>query len=186
MKKAFSISIILIAVAATRRFSTVKKCSPPDDEEVPAPAPTRDDTRERSGPGRRPIKDQAVEARHGDVQQGHVEGAAGQQQAARRFGYTPGSFRVLCHAFRQSPHREFFRPPQKGPTVAPKRDRVREQVIAALDKVLRWLVSPESNVPGVASIGAIASATAPSQKALDRIGACSVPYSWRARPGLVW
>lgn len=50
-------------------------------------------------------------------------------EAARRFGYTPGSFRVLCHGFRQNPRREFFRPPQKGPTVAPKRDRVREQVI---------------------------------------------------------
>jgi hypothetical protein len=50
-------------------------------------------------------------------------------EAARRFGYTPGSFRVLCHAFRQNPHREFFRPPQKGPALAPKRDRVREQVI---------------------------------------------------------
>jgi hypothetical protein len=36
---------------------------------------------------------------------------------------------VLCHGFRQNPHRELFRPPQKGPTVAPKRDRVREQVI---------------------------------------------------------
>jgi len=50
-------------------------------------------------------------------------------EAARRFGYSPGSFRVLCHEFRQQPHRDFFRPPRKGPTVAPKRDRVREQVI---------------------------------------------------------
>ena len=50
-------------------------------------------------------------------------------EAARRFGYTAGSFRVLCHAFRQNPHRQFFRAPQKGPSVAPKRDRVREQVI---------------------------------------------------------
>ena len=50
-------------------------------------------------------------------------------EAARRFGYTPGSFRVLCHAFRQHPHRAFFRAAQKGPAVAPKRDRVREQVI---------------------------------------------------------
>jgi hypothetical protein len=50
-------------------------------------------------------------------------------EAARRFGYSPGSFRVLCHGFRENPHREFFRPPRKGPTVAPKRDRVREQVI---------------------------------------------------------
>jgi len=50
-------------------------------------------------------------------------------EAARRFGYSPGSFRVLCHAFRQNPQREFFRPPRKGPTVVPKRNRVREQVI---------------------------------------------------------
>lgn len=50
-------------------------------------------------------------------------------EAARRFGYTAGSFRVLCHEFRHNPHREFFCPPQKGPSVAPKRDRVRDQVI---------------------------------------------------------
>jgi hypothetical protein len=50
-------------------------------------------------------------------------------EAARRFGYTAGSFRVLCHEFRHNPHRRFFRAPQKGPSVAPKRDRVREQVI---------------------------------------------------------
>ena len=29
-------------------------------------------------------------------------------EAARRFGYTPGSFRVLVHQFRQNPHRPFF------------------------------------------------------------------------------
>lgn len=51
-------------------------------------------------------------------------------EAARRFGYTSGSFRVLCHEFRQNPHCEFFRPAQKGPTAAPKRDRVHERVIA--------------------------------------------------------
>jgi transposase-like protein len=58
----------------------------------------------------------------------YVEGLPS-AEAARRFGYTPGSFRVLCHAFRQHPHRAFFRAAQKGPAVAPKRDRVREQVI---------------------------------------------------------
>ncbi|MGH6636623.1 MAG: hypothetical protein ACRED0_11010, partial [Gammaproteobacteria bacterium] len=49
-------------------------------------------------------------------------------EAARRFGYTPGSFRVLCTQFRQQPHRPFFLPPAKGP--APKSDPVRERVIA--------------------------------------------------------
>jgi len=51
-------------------------------------------------------------------------------EVATRFGYTPGSFRVLCHQFRQNPQRPFFLLPQKGPRVAPKRDRVRDQVIA--------------------------------------------------------
>jgi hypothetical protein len=32
------------------------------------------------------------------------------KEAAARFGYTPGSFRVLCHQFRSDPTREFFLP----------------------------------------------------------------------------
>lgn len=51
-------------------------------------------------------------------------------QAARRFGYTPGSFRVLVHQFRQDPRREFFLTPAKGPQVAPKADPLRESIIA--------------------------------------------------------
>jgi hypothetical protein len=51
-------------------------------------------------------------------------------EVARRFGYTPGSFRVLCHQLRQDPKREFFLPPQKGPQVAPKSEPLRDQVIA--------------------------------------------------------
>jgi len=58
-----------------------------------------------------------------------VEGLSS-TEAAKRFGYTPGSFRVLCHQFRQEPEREFFLPPSKGPTQAPKRERVRERVTA--------------------------------------------------------
>src|SRR2546427_9312056 len=52
------------------------------------------------------------------------------QEGAKRLGYTPGSFRVLCHQFRQHPHRSFFIQPRKGPHHAPKRDPVRDQVIA--------------------------------------------------------
>jgi transposase len=58
-----------------------------------------------------------------------VEGL-GSKEAARRFGYSEGSFRVLVHAFRQNPDRLFFLPPAKGPHQAPKRDAVRNQVIA--------------------------------------------------------
>ena len=57
-----------------------------------------------------------------------VEGVAS-KEAARRFGYTDGSFRVLVHQFRQNPEREFFVPPSKGPHTAPKKDKVRNQVI---------------------------------------------------------
>jgi len=52
------------------------------------------------------------------------------KEAARRFGYTEGSFRVLVHEFRQNPHRDFFLPPAKGPHKAPKKDVARERVIA--------------------------------------------------------
>jgi transposase-like protein len=57
-----------------------------------------------------------------------VEGVPS-QEVAKRFGYTPGSFRVLCHQFRQHPHRSFFIQPRKGPRHTPKRDPVRDHVI---------------------------------------------------------
>jgi len=53
-------------------------------------------------------------------------------QVAEHFGYTPGSFRILCHRFRTDPdHQEhFFREVRHGPQSAPARDRVRELVVA--------------------------------------------------------
>ena len=57
-----------------------------------------------------------------------VEGLSS-TEAAKRFGYTPGSFRVLCHEFRKNPQREFFLPPAKGPQAAPKVDRLQDEVI---------------------------------------------------------
>ena len=53
------------------------------------------------------------------------------KQAARRFGYSAGSFRVLVHQFRQNPARPFFLPPAKGPQKAPKSDPLRQQIIQA-------------------------------------------------------
>ncbi|NTW17211.1 MAG: transposase [Syntrophaceae bacterium] len=58
-----------------------------------------------------------------------VEGLSS-AEAARRFGYTTGSFRVLCHEFRSNPQREFFLPSAKGPQAAPKVDKVRQEVVA--------------------------------------------------------
>lgn len=59
----------------------------------------------------------------------YVEGLSS-AEAAKRFGSTPGSFRVLCHEFRRNSQREFFRPPAKGPQASPKVDKVREAVVA--------------------------------------------------------
>jgi len=57
-------------------------------------------------------------------------------EAARRFGYSPGSFRVLCHHFRKHPHREFFRPPTKPAPARPKKPKLREQIIPLRKKNL--------------------------------------------------
>lgn len=51
------------------------------------------------------------------------------REVARRFGYTPASFRVLVHRFRQDPERDFFLPPTRGPQAAPKKDAARELII---------------------------------------------------------
>jgi len=53
------------------------------------------------------------------------------KEAARRFGYSQGSFRVLVHQFRQNPRRPFFLPPAKGPRQAPKSDPWRDKIIQA-------------------------------------------------------
>src|ERR1039457_99990 len=51
---------------------------------------------------------------------------------ARRFGYSPGFFRVLCYQFRHDPQKRasFFRQPHRGPQSSPTRDRVRELAVA--------------------------------------------------------
>lgn len=58
-----------------------------------------------------------------------VEGRPSAEVAAS-FGYTPGSFRVLCHAFRKNPEREFFLAPRKGPRPSDEPDPVRREIIA--------------------------------------------------------
>src|SRR4030042_5989344 len=54
-------------------------------------------------------------------------------EAARRFGYTPGSFRVLCHELRQNPNRKFFLSPHRQESHGIQKDAV-TQAIAALRK----------------------------------------------------
>ncbi len=50
-------------------------------------------------------------------------------EAAARFGYTPGSFRVLVHQFRSQPDRAFFAAARQGRPPG-KQERLRERVIA--------------------------------------------------------
>ena len=51
-------------------------------------------------------------------------------EVARAFGYTPGSFRVLCHQFRRDPSPVFFAELPRGPRTQPKKSAVREHIIA--------------------------------------------------------
>jgi transposase-like protein len=51
-------------------------------------------------------------------------------EAARRFGYTPGSFRVLVHQFRKQRKRDFFLPTAREGRPPGKQERLREQVVA--------------------------------------------------------
>src|SRR5436190_5397935 len=51
-------------------------------------------------------------------------------EAAARFGYTPGSFRVLVHQFRNQSQRDFFAPPAREGRPPGKQQRLRGQVVA--------------------------------------------------------
>jgi len=57
-----------------------------------------------------------------------VEGISS-QLVAERFGYTAGSFRVLCHHFRRA-QPDFFRDLKPGPRTQPKKDAVRDLILA--------------------------------------------------------
>lgn len=55
------------------------------------------------------------------------------REVARAFGYSPGSFRVLCHQFRRDPNPEFFMRSTPGPRTQPKKAAAR-QLIETLRK----------------------------------------------------
>jgi hypothetical protein len=63
-------------------------------------------------------------------------GEAGSAEVARRFGYTPGAFRVLCHRFSHDPglRERFFPEVRRGPQSAPARDAVRDLVVSMRKK----------------------------------------------------
>ena len=51
-------------------------------------------------------------------------------EVARAFGYSPGSFRVLCHQFRRDPNPEFFVSPTPGPREQPKKSKALDLAVA--------------------------------------------------------
>jgi hypothetical protein len=51
-------------------------------------------------------------------------------EVARRFGYSPGAFRVLCHSFRRGELPDFFATAHPGPREQPKKSRALEQIVA--------------------------------------------------------
>jgi hypothetical protein len=51
-------------------------------------------------------------------------------EVARRFGYSVGAFRQLCHSFRLRDLPEFFAIARRGPREQPKKSRARDQIIA--------------------------------------------------------
>ncbi len=50
-------------------------------------------------------------------------------EAATAFGYSVGSFRVLCHHFRRDPRPEFFVTPHRGPQTQPKKSAARDAIV---------------------------------------------------------
>jgi transposase len=57
-------------------------------------------------------------------------GGLASAEAARRFGYSRGAFRVLCHAFRRGERPEFFVTPETRRRERPKKNRAVEQIVA--------------------------------------------------------
>jgi transposase len=51
-------------------------------------------------------------------------------EVARRFGYSAGAFRVLCHAFRRRELPEFFAATRPGRREQPKKSRAHDRVVA--------------------------------------------------------
>lgn len=51
-------------------------------------------------------------------------------EVARAFGYSLGSFRVLCHHFRRDHDPQFFLSPKGGPSAQPKKSASRELIVS--------------------------------------------------------
>lgn len=72
-------------------------------------------------------------------------------EVARRFGYTPGSFAVMCHHFRRENDPAFFLVPKRGPQAQPKKSGSRSLIIELRKKNYSvYDISDELKARGVA------------------------------------
>ncbi len=73
-----------------------------------------------------------MDARHRQYEALRAYFIDGDQSAevAKRFGYTPGSFRVLCCRFRQNPNRSFFLSEEQTASRQTRTDPVRKKIVA--------------------------------------------------------
>ena len=89
-----------------------------------------DNSRDRLTPARRFLEpSNSTHRQYEALRAFFVEGVPS-AQAAARFGYTPGSFRVLVHQFRNQPGRHFFLSPAQEAGPPGKQKRLRDQVVA--------------------------------------------------------
>ena len=74
------------------------------------------------------------------------------KEVAERFGYTSGSFRVLCHHFRADPSRALFLPERTRAVAAEqpgtKTSRLQERVVACCRLRCLTMSRPRSMVTG--------------------------------------
>jgi len=72
-----------------------------------------------------PAKQRMYEALRAFFLEGRPSG-----DVAREFGYSPGSFRVLCHQFRRDSSPQFFLPTHPGPKSQPQKSAAHDRILA--------------------------------------------------------
>ncbi len=88
-----------------------------------------DNSRDRLTLARRFLEPSSSAHRHYEALRAFFVDGLPSAEAATRFGYTPGSFRVLVHQFRNRPDRDFFAPTTHQGRPPGKQKRLRQQVV---------------------------------------------------------
>jgi len=76
------------------------------------------------------LEPEQTKQRHYEALRAYFVEQRSSSEVADGFGYTPGSFRQLCHQFRREPEPSFFVSARRGPRTQPKKSAARERVIA--------------------------------------------------------